>query len=104
MGYFEDGWRIAGIVSLVAVELALLSSYIRHRGTMPSGAAPRELRPAIARFFAAVAGVAALVLAGALFVFPWVGAVVALAGVTGLVWWYERAYATAAQLTRARLA
>ena len=104
LGYLMDGWRIAGIVSLIAVEIVFLSWYARYRGTLPSGAAPRGLRPAIARFCAAFVGVVALVLAGALLVAPWTGAAVAVAGVTGLVRWYERAYAVAAQRTRAHLA
>jgi hypothetical protein len=71
---------------------------------MPTGAAPREFRAAIAGFVAAatvvVLGTTALVLTVA----TWAGVAFALVGTTGAIGWYERAYARAAARARARLA
>lgn len=105
VGVLDDAARALAIAALVVVECAFLGWYVRYRGgVMPTGPAPAEFRPAMARFLTAIAAVVAGVVALALFLTPWAGAALALVGVTGVVAWYERAYADASGRARERLA
>lgn len=92
-----------GLAGLVAVELGFLAWYRRYRGTWPTGSAPRELRPALVWFVVGALVVVAVLLLVHVVVGLWPTAVVALAGVTALMAWYERAYAAAAARARERL-
>jgi hypothetical protein len=96
---------VAGIVVLLALEVVFIAWYRRYRGALPSLASPpREFRPAIARYLLGLTIVAAL--AWLAWVFGGlIGSLIAVfAGITTLLWWYEREYARAASATRQRLA
>jgi hypothetical protein len=100
----EGGDRGAAVLVLLAVECCFLAWYLRYRGgAMPTGWAPREFRRAIALFLGAIALIAVAVSGLALLAGAWAGAVLALVAVTGVVTWYERAYADAARRARERL-
>ncbi|SDE01162.1 hypothetical protein [Nocardioides lianchengensis] len=106
MGLAQDHPVAAvGIVALIAVESAFLGWYARYHGAFPSlRRAPAEFRPAFVRYVVGVVSV--FVLVGATW---WLVGYVAAGGValvlvtTGLAL-YERAFAGAAERTRARLA
>ncbi len=95
--------RALVVIALVGVELAFIGWYRRYRGTMPSGKAPQEFRPAINRFAFGNVLTASVVVAISLAGLPWLAAVIALLVVTATFTWYERAYAGAAQRARERL-
>ncbi|MXG88470.1 hypothetical protein [Nocardioides flavescens] len=91
------------VVALALVEVAFIRWYRHYRGTMPTGAVPREMRPAMLAFMAAVlvivVGAGALTMTG----HAWLAAALVLVVGTAVVWWYERAYAAGAARVRARL-
>ena len=96
--------RSLAVLGLVVLELGFLRWYRRYRGAMPSGVPPRELRPAIAVLLAALAVLIVAIVVVSLAWSVWAAAAVALVGVTVVVAWYERAYATATVRARQRLA
>lgn len=103
LGALDGVWRGVAVIALALVEVGFIRWYRSYRGTMPTGAVPREMRPAALVFTAAVlvmvVGAGALVLTG----HAWVAAALVLVVGTGVVWWYERAYAAGAARVRARL-
>ncbi|QIG42843.1 hypothetical protein G5V58_08730 [Nocardioides anomalus] len=103
LGLLDGVARSLALVVLVGAELGFLAWYRRYRGTMPTGWAPRELRPVLLLFVVGLAVVAGLALVLCLVGQPVTAAVAVLVLTTPLVWWYERAYAAAAAATRARL-
>ena len=103
LGVLDGMWGALATLALVLLEVAFLRWYRAYRGTMPRGAMPQEMRrPAL---LLATGLVAIVVAAGALVMVgqPWVGAAVVLVSATPLTWWYERAYAAAAEAARVRL-
>lgn len=105
LGGLDGVARTSAVVALLAVELAFLAWYVHYRGgTLPTGTAPRELRPAIARFATATAAVVAGVAVLTLAVDVLAGAALAFVGVTAVVTCYEHAYAAAICRVRERLA
>ena len=99
-----DGWaQSLALVGLVALEGVFLAWYRRYRGALPTGWMPAELRPAALWFVAGCAAVAGVAVGLTALDWPVLAAVAALVLTTALVAWYERAFATAAAATRARL-
>jgi hypothetical protein len=95
---------VASLAGLAALSAWYRVWYTRYRGTLPRlGSAPDEFRPAVAAF---IAGTSVVVVATAL-TYLLVGyvaaALLAFVVVTAGLAVYERAYATAAAATRARL-
>ena len=103
LGVLEEPWRPVATLALVAIEVAFIRWYRSYRGTMPKGPMPQEMRrPALLMAL----GLAAIVVAaGALVMLgqPWVAAGLVLVTAIPLTWWYERAYAAAAERAKARL-
>jgi len=95
--------RAVVVLALALAEVAFIRWYRRYRGTMPTGAVPREMRAAALTFTGAVlvvvVGAGALAMTG----HPWPAAGLVLVVGTAVVWWYERAYAAGAARVRARL-
>ncbi|HTW16309.1 MAG TPA: hypothetical protein VMF51_14335 [Nocardioides sp.] len=104
-GVREHGLAVLGLLALVAVESAFLAWYSRYHGAFPSlRRAPREFRPAFARYFVGLALVLLLVVGAWVAWGVFVAAVVAAVSVAAGLALYERTYARAAARTRDRLA
>ena len=102
-GGLDDRDRALTLVVLVTLELVFLRWYTRYRGGMwPTGRPPREFRPAIAWFLAALTAVAAAAFALAAVSLPVMVVFVGIA-VTLILARYEQAYADAARRARERL-
>ncbi|WP_193606541.1 hypothetical protein [Nocardioides lijunqiniae] len=95
---------VVGIALLLLVQMAFVTWYTRYHGALPSPkGAPPEFRPAFARY---TAGILVIMAAGALvwlLLNAWVAAATTAVLVTVGLTLYERAYADAAERTRARL-
>lgn len=103
VGYLP-GWGSAlANLALVAASGFLISYQRRHRGTWPTGSIPRELHRPLWTLLGGSVVLAAVATALGFLVSVWASAVVTGALVGALVWWYERAYARAAERARRRL-
>lgn len=99
----DNPLRALALVALVAVELAFIAWYRHYRGSWPRGRAPEEVRRVMTGFVVGAVLVIGLVGLTMWLTTPWIAAAVAFVVVTPAVYWYERAYASAAARTRARL-
>ena len=97
-------WRVVALLALVAVEGAFIGWYRHYRGVLPSGAPPAEFTRPMAWMLGALVVAVGVVIALALLVAPWAGAIAALVLITAVVWRYEQRYAEAARRVRQRLA
>lgn len=96
-------WRSGGLLVLALACGVIIGWQRRRRGTWPRGKPPAEIRRVGIAF---VIGAAVVIGVGALLLWLTPTAVAALVSfviVTAGVWWYDRAYARAADRTRERL-
>jgi hypothetical protein len=100
----HDGWMVAGLLALVALQGAFLAWYRSYHGAMPRlRRAPREFRRAFLGYGVGCVVVVAVVVAAWLAAGVAAAAVVAFVAVTAGLAWYERVYAAAAGRTRERV-
>lgn len=99
----NPAWRSGGLLVLALACGVIIGWQRRRRGTWPRGKPPAEIRRVTVGF---VIGAAVVIGIGALLLWltpTAVAAPVSFVVVTAGVWWYDRAYARAADRTRARL-
>ncbi len=100
----EPLWLIAAELALVAIGSGFLSWYRRVRGAWPKiTKPPRDFRNAIRGYLAGCVTLVLTIVLLAVTVGSIVAAPVAFLGVTGGLWWYEKAYERAAARIRRRV-